>query len=317
MSWDDILLDSAGPGHRLPGEIDALLENQRATWKAFREGEAALTKMRSKSLAWDNARIILQANPGRHESIHAKVDPLSVSKRPCFLCIEAIDPDERGIGFGDLVLLPNPHPILSRHLTVPAREHNPQRLEGRVESFLDLARSVGPDMLVLYNGARCGASAPDHFHFQACSSFGVPLLEETSSIIGRDDVVPMTSFGRRMLVYHDGEAVKVCELIHRVLEVLSRVGGSDDEALINLIAVYRDERYGVFVFPRAKHRPECYFADGDSRISVSPAALEMAGIMVVADGDHFDRVDERRALSIYEEVTLERELFIKLAESVS
>lgn len=317
MNWDDILLDSASPGRRLPGRIDALLANQRASWKRFREGEAALSSMQTKSFSRDKARIIIQANPGRHKSIHARVDPLSVSKRPCFLCIENIDADERGIGFGELVLLPNPHPILSRHLTVPGREHSPQRLEGRVESFLDLARSVGSDMLVLYNGPRCGASAPDHFHFQACSSVGVPLLEETSALIGREDVVPITSFGRRMLLYHHREAGKACELIHRLLEFLQRAGGSDDEALINLIAVYRDEHYGVFVFPRAKHRPECYFAEGDSRVSVSPAALEMAGIMVVADGDHFDRVDEQRALSIYEEVTLEPELFNKLAESVS
>ncbi len=317
MSWEKILLSSVEPANQLSGAIDSLLENQRGTWKAFRDGEAALTKMRSKSFSLDNARIIVQANPGRHKSIYAKVDPSSVSKRPCFLCIENIDADERGIGFGDLVLLPNPHPILSRHLTVPVREHSPQRLAGRVEGFLELARAVGPDMLVLYNGARCGASAPDHFHFQACSSVGVPLVEETSSLIGRDDVVPLTRFGRRMLVYHDGELAKVCELIQQVLEFLQKGGRGDDEALINLIAVYRDQRYGIFAFPRAKHRPDCYFADGDSRVAVSPAALEMAGIMVVADGDHFDRVDERRALSIYEEVTLERELFNKLSESLS
>jgi ATP adenylyltransferase/5',5'''-P-1,P-4-tetraphosphate phosphorylase II len=240
-----------------------------------------------------------------------------VSQRACFLCAENIPAEERGIRFGDLVILPNPHPILPRHLTIPVREHHPQRLVGRVENLLDLAKAVGPDMLVLYNGARCGASAPDHFHFQACSALGVPLLEETTEIVQKDALLHLSGFGRRILICCDRRADKTRYYIDRILEVLSSFQGDDHEPLINIIVVYRNERYCVFVFPRAKHRPECYFAEGNSRISVSPAALELAGVIVVAEEEHFDRVDEETAFSIYQEVSLEEDRFAKLVETVT
>jgi hypothetical protein len=90
-----------------------------------------------------------------------------------------------------------------------------------------------------------------------------------------------------------------------------------DEPLINVIARFHDGRFLTLLFPRAKHRPKCYFAHGPSRISISPAALEMAGLLVVADAEHFERVDEETALSIYEEVSLGEETFAKLVETLS
>ena len=104
MSWEAVLLDTH-PSQGLLRQIDALLENQRATWRRFREGEEALAKIKNKVLSDGDARVIVQANPGRRTSIHAKVDPVSVAERPCFLCPENLPPEERGIGRGELVPL--------------------------------------------------------------------------------------------------------------------------------------------------------------------------------------------------------------------
>jgi hypothetical protein len=315
MSWETMLLDTE-PSLDLTAQIDDLLENQRATWRTFREGEEALAEMKSKVLREGGARIVVQANAGRRKSIHAMVDPVSVSQRPCFLCPENMPPEERGIGRDELVILPNPHPILPRHLSIPTREHRPQKLSGHVEAMLELAGDMGPDMLVLYNGARCGASAPDHFHFQAASSLGVPLFEEVRGNEKTDAVTPYTSFGRRMLVFRNRNADRVVDLIGRTLEILSSFKSGEDEPLVNIIALYRSDGYQTFVFPRAEHRPACYFAEGDQRISVSPGSLEMAGIMVVADADHFDRVDVATARGILDEVSLDEERFRVLVENV-
>ncbi len=317
MSWDDIIIGTAQSQKKLTNQIDALLALQRSTWTAFREAESSLSKLASKRICRDNTRIIVQANPGRSGSVRADVDPVSISRRPCFLCEENIPPEECGIGFGEFVILPNPFPILRRHLTIPLREHCPQRLGGSVERMLELARAIGPDMLVIYNGAACGASAPDHLHFQACSATGVPLLGEVSGASGKDEITALTSFGRRMLVCHHQRVDRVVDFIHKTLSALSTSGCDDVEPMLNIVVVFRGERYSVFVFPRAKHRPKCYFADDNSRISISPGALEMAGILVVADPEHFERVDEGTAHAIYEEVSLDDETFTTLVETVT
>jgi hypothetical protein len=311
MKWDRIIYAAARPGEDLSSQIDALIQYQRKNWKLFREGEEALASMKTKVFSEGDAHILVQVNPGRCKSTHAKVDPESVAKRPCFLCAENIPADERGIAFEDLVILPNPYPVLRRHFTIPSREHRPQRLEGRVSSMLELAKAMGPDMMVFYNGPACGASAPDHFHFQACSSVGVPLLDDLSPSAEK---TAYTSFGRRLLVHNHRDAGKADEYVRQVLAALST---GEEEPLINVLAVFKDERYQTVLWPRGKHRPDCYFKEGDERVAVSPAALEMAGILVVAEPDHFDRVDQETAVSIYEEVSLDAEQFDRLKKAVS
>jgi hypothetical protein len=310
MSWEQIIFRTVQPGTDLSDPIEELLRYQRENWNLFRQGEESLAGMRTNDFSDGGARIVVQANPGRRKSTHAKVDPDSISRRPCFLCAENIPSPERGIAFGDLVILPNPYPVLRRHFTIPAREHVPQRLEGRMADMLDLAKALGPGMMVFYNGPRCGASAPDHFHFQACTAAGVPLLENLPPEGKRQ----LQSFGRRLLVCSDRRAEKIAEFVSRVLEHLP---AGDPEPLVNVLAVYREGCYLTFLWPRSKHRPACYFGQGDERIAVSPASMEMAGILVVAEPDHFDRVDRGTAISIYEEVSLDAGEFEKLAEAVT
>ncbi len=315
MSWDQIIIDTAKSGIALSQQIDALLKNQRASWKMLREGEASLSLIKTKMFSQDNSQIIVQANPGRQISTRAKVDAVSVSKRPCFLCVENLPVEERGIAFDEFVIFPNPYPILQRHLTIPIRQHSPQRLEGRIESMLKLTKALGPDMLVYYNGARCGASAPDHFHFQACNSAGIPVLADLSFTGQKDEIFAYRSFGRRMFVCNDKNAEHVKHFIYRTLEVLLTFNSCTDEPMLNIISIFQNGRFLTILFPRAKHRPACYFAEDNSQISISPAALEMAGVLVVSDIDHFERVDTHTAFSIYQEVSIDDESFAKLTEA--
>jgi hypothetical protein len=292
------------------------LAQQRATWNVFREGEASLAEMRTKRLTRDSVDVIVQSNPGRHKSVHAKVDPLSVAERPCFLCLDNLPPEERGLAYGELVVLPNPHPILPRHLTIASREHVPQKLAEHIDVFLQLAKDCGEGMLVLYNGAQCGASAPDHFHFQASSTANVPLFDQLPDLGEKDAIEAYSGFGRQMILCQDQDTEKVGTFIDRALEHLSSPGGKEKEPLINLVAISRGGRTIVFLAARAKHRPQCYFEEGDARISISPAAIEMMGVLVAADLDSFERADEQKAFEIYEEVCLGEDELNALLEAV-
>ena len=311
MSWNRVLFSAGHEDLPLSVQIDALLADQRAHWPMFRDGEDALGQIETRVLERDGARVVVQANPGRSASVNARVDAASVAARPCFLCPKNMPPEERGVAFNDLVLCPNPHPIVRCHLTIPSREHRPQRLQGRVGDMLALARAVGPELFVVYNGPQCGASAPDHFHFQAGSVRGIPLLEEQGT--SGEEVLALASFGRLLLVIRGEQAARAEELLTRALGELPCVNG---EPLVNVAAVYREGRYVVFLVPRSQHRPECYWAAEPQRISVSPATLEMMGILVVADIDHFDRIDGEVAQRVFEEVCLGDDEIYELTERI-
>ena len=322
MSWDAVILADATNAFPLLPHVKSLFAQQRSTWEALRNGEAAWATIRSRRLNDQGSEIVVQSNPGRSQSTNARVDPDTIAQRPCFLCPHNMPREERGIAVGSLVLLPNPFPILPQHCTIPSREHRPQRLTGQVSTLLALARAVGPDMFVFYNGSRCGASAPDHFHFQACCAADVPLLSEVrQTACGR---TVHHSFGRSVLVAADQDPAAIERFIQQSLQVLARgetppSGHFELEPMVNVMVLCRDPDdpdYVCIVVPRSVHRPACYFETGPARLAISPGALEMAGVLVVAELDQFDRVDAGVARAIYEEVSLPPNRFAQVANAV-
>ncbi len=301
MSWARTLQNDSGSGEPLRQRIEALFAEQRLSWPALREGEAALQHLQKKTLVSDGAIAIVQMNPARRQSTMAKTDTQAVAARPCFLCPENMPSEERGVAFEDLVILPNPYPVLPLHCTIACREHLPQQIAGRVDAFLRLAQAIGPDLAALYNGPRCGASAPDHFHFQCVRRDQLPILKELPAARGRA-FVRQASFGRNMLVFPGTDEAAVGVEVERAIGTLPQPEAAD-EPMFNLLAHFDVRRYTVILFPRTAHRPACYFATGPDRIVVSPAILEMCGILVVTEPADFERLDAATARAIYEEVS--------------
>jgi hypothetical protein len=313
MSWEDVLQIDPGADEPLRPRIDFLFAQQRATWPALREGEAALSQLQRKQLSSEGESIVVQLNPARRRSTLARTDAKAVAARACFLCPENMPAEERGVEFDDLVVLPNPYPILPLHCTIAGRGHKPQQLAGRVGTFLRLAESIGPDMVALYNGPRCGASAPDHFHLQATSADNIPILSQLARFDPKRFVTAHSSFGRNMLIFRGTNAAEVQANIKRAIAALGDIKDSTDEPMVNLLGHSQADGHTVVLFPRATHRPACYFATGSDKLSISPAVLEMCGLLVATEPEHFDRIDAATAKSIYEEVSLGAEEFDQLA----
>lgn len=313
MSFPERLLHFARVGDDLGEPVSRMLEQQRRTWPLFAAGEASFAKVVSREIEDGGSKVIVQSNPGRRVSTSAKVDPGSVAARPCFLCEENLPAEERGIAFGDdLVIFANPFPIVGDHLSIVSRTHVPQQIAGRIDEMLALARALGPRMLVLYNGPRCGASAPDHFHFQAGRSTSLPIADDLARA-GSHHPVVLETFARRTLVFRGSEERELSAKIERAIAALARTVGTKEEPMINIIATFTGE-LTVYLFPRQRHRPACFFATGSERILWSPGALDMAGIAVIADPDHFDRVNTRVARAVYDEVSLSAEAFRRWME---
>ncbi|MEX2308878.1 MAG: DUF4922 domain-containing protein [Pirellulales bacterium] len=317
MRWELILQNDPDAGEPLRERIEALFAQQCATWPALREGDAALRNLATKTLVEGGERIVVQLNPARRRSTHAKTDVQSIATRACFLCPENMPPEERGIAFENLVVLPNPYPVLPLHCTIADREHRPQELAGRVDLLLRLAAAIGPDLAALYHGARCGASAPDHLHFQASSAAEIPILAQLPALAKDHCRTAHHSFGRAMLVFASPNAADVQSDIERTIDTLRRLEQTDDEPMFNLVIHFQAGRYCAVLFPRRVHRPSRYFSKGPDQLAVSPAVLEMSGVLVTTDPAHFARIDADTARSIYSEVGLTPARFEQLAAELT
>ena len=343
MSWNDrfIGMDELQP--YLKGESEdalasraaALLAHQKATWPALREGYEALSQIETKRLQFDGSTVIVQHNPKRIRSTAAAVDTASVQARRCFLCADNLPAEEKGIPYNDdLVLLCNPFPVLDRHLVIAHRDHVEQKIEGLVDTILALARDLGDDYFVLYNGPECGASAPDHFHLQALSRAGLPIVDTLAETEpapehgcdicsdftrGQLELFTVGDAGRSVVVFRGGSLVEVSIWVERVIAALARATAgveSRKEPKLNLVGYYDKGVGTVLLFPRARHRPACFFVEEPDRLLVSPGAVDMAGVVVVPEHSHFERIGIREIETIFSEVSLDLAAVEEILEEV-
>lgn len=333
----------------------ALLRQQRQAWPELTRALASLAQREERELHPGETPIILQHNPGRSVSSSARVDTKSIAERPCFLCADALPAEQRGLLWEDrYLLLANPAPILDDHLTIAHVDHRPQRLRGCVDDLLALTEALSTHFTLLYNGPRCGASAPDHLHFQACARGLAPIELELSRVkwlrhgtpSGPGDVLryeaphspgspripssqrgqtivsrplpPLSRSGVDIGLWSDGPrnaAVLISDdrntLSRAMLNTLDRFGEAEEseEPMLSLLAWFTPQCWIVLLFPRSRHRPACYTptpnaeATRDARYTISPGALDMAGLVVAPVKRDYERLDSATLAEIFREVS--------------
>jgi hypothetical protein len=319
----------------LPGLCANLLEQQKSRWTALADGVAALDHVRVRELrgrdftATQNDTgaqnlVSLQFNPARIISSAAAVDPQSIKERPCFLCLGNLPVAQKGILYRQaFMILCNPFPIMKRHYTISKVDHAPQALAENVAFLLELAKDLSPDFNVFYNGPRCGASAPDHMHFQAAPAGLLPFEKElqkedngqrSTNIFGVS-ICRAGTFGREVLVMEGSKPANAVETaLLAVMDRLKRAIPTSDEPMMNLLCSYREKTWRIVMFLRRKHRPDVYFRDGEERILISPGLIDMAGLVITPVEKDFAKVDAETMEGIYREISLERETVLKVMD---
>ena len=258
----------------------------------------------------------LQWNPARIVSTGARIDKKTLGERPCFLCDKNRPKEQMSKQIDEKFhLLVNPFPILPVHFTIPARKHQPQLIYknyGEMHRFI----SLHSDLMVFYNGPKCGASAPDHLHFQAGTNGILPLQtnwqrlsrnltdiislndEEKISVV-RDFIVPAF-----VIISKSAESDEA--LFRRLYKAIPQ-RGDETEPMMNIISWRKGEEFISVVIPREKHRPEAYFAEGDAQFVVSPGALDMSGLIITPREEDFRKLTEEKALSLLQECGVSEE----------
>jgi hypothetical protein len=256
--------------------------------------------------AWD---VWLRHIPHRIVSTTAAVDKASIEKRPCFLCAANLPPEERGLPLGaEYTAYCNPFPIIDGHLTVVHNDHRPQAIDGQIEALIGFAIEL-PEWFFIYNGPECGASAPDHLHFQALSrreggKIVLPLEHDVRAAGGSTTI---RDYRRRVFVARDRDKTRLATRVARLIEILADVTGKRPEPMINIVAFAESAgECVVVVFPRSKHRPRVY-ATGE--LTVSPASVDLAGIVVMPVKANYDNVTGDDIGRIFDEVTLDEDRF--------
>jgi hypothetical protein len=323
MNNNDKVMDD--PGQAALKNIENLFASQLEEWELAGNNYRDMEKVMVRAITMENGSTIkVQFNPARIRSSAASVDEKSISERPCFLCPANLPAAQKALDFmGTYNILVNPFPIFPRHLTIALREHEPQLISGRFIEMLRLA-SYLEGYTVFYNGPRCGASAPDHFHFQAGSGGFLPVWKEfefiPGTVIYRENSCTVTSlegYYRKTLVLTGQNIEDVDQVFKRIYNILNEICRVPGEPMMNILSSYEKKRWRVFVFPRKAHRPAQFFEKGQRQILISPASVDLGGVWIMPRLEDYEKPDRHLIRDIFSQVTLARQEWDALLDSLS
>lgn len=287
-------------------------ESQLREWPAASAAYASLAAAEIKRMDIGGFSVRVLHNPARIRSTAAKVDVASVRERGCFLCPKARPAAQQVLAGSPagFELLVNPYPILNPHFTIVSRRHEPQT--AFPAEMVNFAVS-NPGYTAFFNGAKAGASAPDHLHFQAVRTVGLPLMEIVEAHCGKEEPESSSAWNAPVpFLFFSAETDPASPALPQLVECMRRIAGIDpdsgrrDHDLVNCFAwIGADGRLRIVVVPRRRHRPACFFLPEPERMLVSPGALDIAGLIVTPRKEDFERISPSDILDIYRQTTLQ------------
>lgn len=303
-------------------QAEELLAKQLATWPLAEKNYRALRQVRTRRFDLDDFEIKVQFNPARIASSGARTDALSLSQRPCFLCPDQLPVEQERLPFGfRYLVLCNPYPIFPEHFTIPSREHAPQQIASRFGDWLDLTQRL-EGLTLFYNGPACGASAPDHAHFQAVTPSVMPIDYEIGpwmekhgrTIIRKEEgyLAYYTHYLRNGFVIEARSRETVSEWFRLVYEAME-IHPGETEPRMNLFGRFLEGAWRLIVIPRRQHRPWQFQAAEPERILSSPGAADMGGLFITAREEDFEKISADVLRNIYEQVCLSDEEVAEIA----
>ena len=297
-----------------------LIRQQTGEWDLAAKNYSSLKNVKVKTFDFGGYHINIQYNPGRIASSSAKVDAQSIEARPCFLCQRNLLSQQHWLSFDNkYLILVNPFPIFPEHLTIPIISHTDQRIFGNFGSMLELAAQLD-DFVIFYNGPQCGASAPDHLHFQAGNKGFLPIEDDFANKkccyeirrIKSVTIFHWPDYHHGIITLKGNDKIDLIACFNQIYMQLQVHQPNEVEPMINILISFKNGEWIIHIFPRTLHRPAQYFEKGDQQIVLSPAAVDMGGVLITPRKEDFDKITQGDLIDIFKQVCLEHSIIMKL-----
>jgi hypothetical protein len=304
-----------------------LLTEQKLSWQFLKNNYENLDNVSYKKFEFDGFEIVIQYNPDRITSSSADISNEGIKFRKCFLCTQNLPPEQKSLVYDkSFIILSNPYPIFREHFTISKKTHSSQTIIGNFEEMLNICRDLGAYYTIFYNGPKCGASAPDHMHLQAMTNNDIPVEYEYDKMINKLGPLVITNgkikvrfFENHLRYFISLESQNKGELLFAFktfVRAFKKISPVNEEPMMNIISSYQENLWRLIIFPRQRHRPSQFFADEDNRLLISPAAIDMGGLLITPRIEDFEKIKREDVINIFRQVTISKEYFEFLRKKI-
>jgi ATP adenylyltransferase/5',5'''-P-1,P-4-tetraphosphate phosphorylase II len=301
--------------------LNEFTQSQIQDWPLAAANFKGLEKVQERTYSYEEFVIRTQFNPERMRSSVAEVDKKTIAARQCFLCNENRPKEQGAIEFvDDFLILVNPFPIFRNHFTITCNRHIDQRFIGNAKTLLELAKAM-KGFTVFYNGPECGASAPDHLHFQAGESSFMPITDDYNRLktSGRQlfsgkntQVWAFDNYLRKMITVETSSMDEALEIIGLYYQHFRAMQPEKVEPMMNALCSWNAGKWTIHLFPRKAHRPSHFYEEGEKQILISPGSVDFGGVFILPRREDFDKITSENIVDILQQVCLDQETFQEL-----
>ncbi len=299
-------------------------DEQIRDWNQLKIAYESLSSVQTKSFWLDGYKLTAQYNPNRIKSTSAKTEDMFLPPDNCFLCEKNLPEKQKGIILpGNYTLLCNPFPVFLEHFTIPNAEHQPQQIEISFNNLLTFSKMFSKRYSLIYNGPNCGASAPFHLHFQMGTKNHMPVENDIQlmkndygkALVEKEDISVFAIEDKcRKIIFIESSGMeliqKAFQLIYNELKFVCAI---NEEPKLNIISSYNEESgWSLIIILRDKHRPDVFYKTDESKMLVSPATIDIGGILILPEEKDFEKINSETIQNIFKEVSMSDENFSKL-----
>ncbi len=299
--------------------------SQLKSWPLAATNFKGLEKVQEKTYLFSNFLIRTQFNPERMRSSVAEVDKKTIAARQCFLCNENRPKEQDSIAFDDdFLILVNPFPIFRNHFTISCNRHTDQRFIKNAVTLLKLASAM-EGFTVFYNGPECGASAPDHLHFQAGNSNFMPVTDDFYRLKHQERLLfsgpnskvwAFDNYLRKIITVETSSLSEGLEIIEIYYRHFSAIQPEKAEPMMNVLCSRSQGKWIVHLFPRKAHRPSHFYEPGEKQILISPGSVDFGGVFILPRREDFEKITKENISDILQQVCLDQDIFRELTEKI-
>ena len=307
-------------------KIELFFQSQIKEWDLLKQNYNSLKNLNTRNIHIDSEEITLQHNPCRVKSTNAKIDDSSIKARACFLCEKNLPFQQAKYPINkEFYLLCNPYPIFKNHYTLPLIKHNKQEINSYLIQFFDITKKL-ENFVIFYNGPKCGASAPDHMHFQAIPQNTVSLFDfcnkemlknNSNHILYTSKTIKCFNSALSNFIYIESndltKAINSFKLIYNILPIHE----NEYEPRLNILARYYNNNWQIIIIPRKKHRPKEFFYEDTKQIKISPASIDFAGVIIIPNTSNFKSINANIIKEIYSQLTYNSSEFLEIINKIN
>jgi len=139
------------------------------------------------------------------------------------------------------------------------------------------------------------------------------LIRQTNDL----QIWAMEEYLRKCIVLQSNSQDTIREYFDKIMLLLESSTKEKEEPMLNILTMYEEQQYRVFMFPRKLHRPKQFFAAGDEKIVLSPASVDFGGVLITPRKEDYEKLTPEIIADIFNQVTFTAAQMQKLTQSIA